>query len=78
MSRWSLVIPDDTDRMVRTHIASTGGKKGDLSKFVNEAVRKEVLRRTVAAVHKQNADLSESAATDLADEAVAWARANRP
>ena len=34
MSRWNLVIPDKTDCMVRTYIASNGGKKGDLSKFV--------------------------------------------
>ncbi|ETW95501.1 MAG: hypothetical protein ETSY1_30385 [Candidatus Entotheonella factor] len=62
--------------MVRSHLARIGLKKGDLSKFVDEAVRGEVLRRTVKEVQDQNADLSEDQAIDFADEAVAWARAN--
>ncbi|WP_034423881.1 ribbon-helix-helix domain-containing protein [Candidatus Entotheonella palauensis] len=76
MTRWNLSIPDETDRMVRSHLARIGLKKGDLSKFVDEAVRGEVLRRTVKEVQDQNADLSEDQAIDFADEAVAWARAN--
>lgn len=78
MSRWTLVIPDDTDRMVRSYLAQAGGKKGDLSKFVDRAVRKEVLRQTVASLQEHNADLSEEEAMELANEAVAWARAPRP
>lgn len=78
MSRWTLVIPDETDRLVRTHLAQGGLKKGDLSKFVNQAVRKEVLRQTVTEIQSQNADLSEDQAMKLADEAVSWTRENRP
>jgi hypothetical protein len=62
--------------MVRSHLARVGLKKGDLSKFVDDAVRAEVLRRTVKEVQAQNADLSEEQAIELANEAVAWARAN--
>jgi Cu/Ag efflux pump CusA len=76
MTRWNLSIPDETDRMVRSHLARTGLKKGDLSKFVDEAVRGAVLRRTVKEVQAQNVDLSEDQAMGLANEAVAWARAN--
>ena len=39
MTRWNLSIPEQTDRAVRTFLARTGGKKGDLSRFVDEAVR---------------------------------------
>ena len=40
MTRWNLSIPEQTDRTVRTFLARTGGKKGDLSRFVDEAVRR--------------------------------------
>jgi hypothetical protein len=76
MTRWNLSISDETDRIVRSHLARVGLKKGDLSKFVDDAVRAEVLRRTVKEVQAQNADLNEEQAMALANEAVAWARAN--
>ncbi len=76
MTRWNLSIPEETDRIVRSHLARIGMKKGDLSKFVEEAVRGEVLRRTVQEVQAQNADLTEGQAMDLANEAVAWSRAH--
>jgi len=76
MTRWNLSISEKTDRMVRSHLARIGLKKGDLSKFVDDAVRAEVLRRTVKEVQAQNADMSEEQAIELANEAVAWARAN--
>lgn len=76
MTKWNLSIRDETDRTVRGFLARTGLKKGDLSKFVEEAVRAEVLRRTVAQVQEQNADLSADEAMKLASEAVDWSRAN--
>jgi hypothetical protein len=76
MTRWNLSVSDETDRLVRSHLARTGLKKGDLSKFVETAVRQEILRRTVKEVQAQNAGLTEEEAMALANEAVAWARAN--
>ena len=76
MTRWNLSIPEETDRMVRSHLAKSGLKKGDLSKFVEQAVRGEVLRRTVREVHMQNADLSEEQVMKLANEALAWVHEN--
>ena len=76
MTRWNLSISEKTDRLVRSHLARIGMKKGDFSKFVDTAVRKEILRRTVQEVQAQNADLSEEEAMALANEAVAWARAH--
>ncbi len=78
MTRWNLSIPEETDRAVRSFLARKGGKKGDLSKFVNDATRREILRQTVRDMQEQNADLSEEEAQKLAEEAVTWARANRP
>ena len=47
MTRWNLSIPEKTDQAIRTFFARTGGKKGDLSRFVDEAVRRRVLDLTV-------------------------------
>ena len=76
MTRWNLSIPEETDQMVRSHLARRGLKKGDLSKFVDDAVRTEVLRRTVQEIQAKNADLSAEEAMALANEAVAWVRDN--
>jgi hypothetical protein len=76
MTRWNLSISEKTDRLVRSYLARIGVKKGDLSKFVDTAVRTEILRRTIKEVQVQNADLTEEEAMTLANEAVAWARAH--
>jgi len=78
MTRWNLSIPEETDRLVRVFLARTGLKKGDLSTFVEEACRREVLRRTVREVQEQNADLSEEEVASLANEAVTAVRAPGP
>lgn len=75
MTRWNLSIGDELDRDVRTFLARTGFKKGDLSAFVERACRNEVLRQTVTAIHARNADLSEEEAMRLANEEVAAVRA---
>ena len=72
MTRWNLVVPDKTDRMVRMHIASNGGKKGDLSKFVDKAVRQRIFHETVREIKKTNASLDPQEAQRLADEAKLW------
>jgi hypothetical protein len=37
--RWSLKVSRETDEALRTHLGRAGARKGDLSKFVQEAVR---------------------------------------
>jgi hypothetical protein len=51
-----------------------GGRKGDLSRFVEEAVRAHILALTAEQVKSANAHLSEADLTALVDEAVEWAR----
>ena len=55
MTRWSLSIPEETNLAVRTFLARKGGKKGDLSRFVDEAVRRRVLDLTVCQIKDRNA-----------------------
>ena len=78
MTRWNLSIPEETDRAVRTYLARTGLKKGSLSAFVDTAVRARVFELTVERVRANNADADPDEMARLIDEAVEWARADRP
>ena len=77
MTRWNLSIPEETDRVVRTFLARNGGKKGDLSRFVDEAVRCRVLDLTVEQVKGRNAGYDQQVILDLIDDEVAAGRAGR-
>ena len=77
MTRWSLSIPEETNLAVRTFLARKGGKKGDLSRFVDEAVRRRVLDLTVCQIKDRNARDDQQDILDLIDDEVAAARAAR-
>ncbi|MCY4024971.1 MAG: hypothetical protein OXH75_01485 [Acidobacteria bacterium] len=76
-TRWSLVVSDATDRSLRSYLARTGGRKGDLSRFVDRAVRQAIFWETLESVWERNGNLSAAEAQALADDAVAQARADR-
>ncbi len=78
MTRWTLSIPDETDRTVRTYLARTGLKKGDLSRFVDRAVRRQVFALVVQEIKERNADADPDELAKLIAEAVERARAHRP
>jgi hypothetical protein len=59
---------------VRSYLAERGGKKGDLSKFIERAVQKEVLRATVHDIQERNADLPADDVQAMIDEACADVR----
>jgi hypothetical protein len=67
--RWTVKVSKETDIAVRTYLAERGGKKGDLSKFIERAVQKEVLRATVHDIQQRNADLPGDEVQALIDEA---------
>ena len=76
MTRWSIVVSEDTDRTVRSYLARTGGKRGDLSRFVTRAVHQAIFWETVDSIWERNKHLSAEAAQALVDEAVAQVRAD--
>jgi Ribbon-helix-helix domain len=73
-TRWTVSVSKDTDIAVRTHLARQGMKKGDLSKFIEDAVRWRVLAQTVAETREKFADLPPEALDALIDEAVTETR----
>ena len=75
--RWSLVVSKATDVSLRTYLAQNGKRKGDLSKFVEEAVRWRVLDKTVSETKALNAQASPEELETAIDEAVQAVRAER-
>ena len=75
--RWSLVVSDATDRSLRSYLGRTGGRKGDLSRFVDRAVRQAIFWETLESVWHRNKHLSAAEAQALADDAVAQAASDR-
>ncbi len=74
--RWNIAVSPDVDQSVRMFIAAQGGgRKGDLSRFIEEAVRAYLLERAVdQAKTAAAAGTGEAELNDLIDEAVQWAR----
>ncbi len=73
--RWNVAVSADTDQSLRMFLASQGrGKKGDLSRFIEESVRSHILELTAEQVKTANAGVSEADLTSLVDEALQWAR----
>ncbi|HEX8938408.1 MAG TPA: ribbon-helix-helix domain-containing protein [Sphingomicrobium sp.] len=60
LARWSLKVSRETDIALRTLLATRGGRKGGLSRFVEDAVNRAVLRETVRDVRERNADVDEA------------------
>ncbi len=73
--RWNVVVSPDTDQAVRMFLASQGGgRKGDLSRFIEQAVRAYIFERSVEEAKTANASLSEEELAAVVNEAVEWAR----
>ena len=53
--RWNIKVSKETDLTLRTFLGARGMKKGDLSKFIEEAVRWRVFHRTVQDIKSRNA-----------------------
>jgi hypothetical protein len=74
LTRWTVKVSKETDVAVRSYLAEHGGKKGDLSKFIERAVQKEVFRATLRDIRERNADLSSEEIQALVDEEIAVTR----
>lgn len=78
-TRWTVSVSKATDIAVRSFLAQRGMKKGDLSKFIEDAVRWRVLEQSAAEARASFVDVPALDAEALIDEAVTavrrdWAR----
>ena len=74
MTRWTVMVSKETDISLRSFLAQRGMKKGDLSKFIEEAVRWRVFDQTLAETREKFADLPPDDLQAMIDEATADAR----
>jgi hypothetical protein len=75
--RWNIKVSKETDLTLRTFLGARGAKKGDLSKFIEEAVRWRMFHRTVQDIHERNADTDPEELQRIIDETVRNVRAER-
>jgi len=69
--RWSIVVRDDVDKALRAYLGGRGTKKGDLSQFVEEAVKAHLFELTVQDVKQRNRAYSQDEILEAIDEALA-------
>lgn len=63
--RWNIGVSADTDQAVRMFIAAQGGgREGDLSRFIEEAVRAHILELSAEQAKAANAGVGESPSSD--------------
>lgn len=75
--RWNIKVSKETDLTLRTFLVSQGMKKGDLSKFIEDAVCWRVLQRTIQDIWARNADVDPDEIQRIVDDAVSDVRAER-
>ena len=75
MTRWNVAVSDETDQALRMFLASRGGgRTGDLSRFIEEAVQAPILELSAEEAKAANAAVGEHAIDAMVDEALAWAK----
>lgn len=74
-ARLTITWSKEADRALRTFLGSQGMKKGDLSKFIEEAVRWRIFHKTVSQARQAFADVSPDELQRMIDETVEDARA---
>ncbi len=73
--RWNVSVSAETDQTLRVFMASCSqGRKGDLSRFIEDAERESVFNETAQAVKEQNMEATSEEIEAAVSEALAWSR----
>ena len=76
-TRLTITWSKEADHALRSFLGSQGMKKGDISKFIEEAVRWRIFHQTVREAREAFADVSPDELQKMIDEAVDDVRAKR-
>ncbi|MGA2118776.1 MAG: ribbon-helix-helix domain-containing protein [Bryobacteraceae bacterium] len=76
-TRLTITWSKQADHALRTFLGAQGMKKGDLSKFIEEAVRWRIFHQTVSDARAAFADVSPDELQKAIDDAVEDARAKQ-
>ncbi len=73
--QWNVAVSKATDQSLRLYLADQEGVgAGDLSRFVEEAVRAHILELTASQAKAANAGVTEDDLEAIIAEAVDWSR----
>jgi len=70
LTRWTVSVPKEIDTSLRCFLAELGMKKGDISKFIVDAVKWRIFEQTLAEVRSQAADVPPDELQSIIDEAI--------
>jgi pantothenate kinase-related protein Tda10 len=73
--RLTITWSKEADHALRSYLGAQGMKKGDISKFIEEAVRWRIFHQTVREARESFADVSPDELQRLIDESVEDVRA---
>jgi hypothetical protein len=77
-TRWNLVVSKQTDQSLRQLVANEGGgKKGDISRLVEEAVKRQTFETAARAAKEHNKYLAPEELDAMIEESLLWARAQK-
>jgi hypothetical protein len=76
MTRWTVVVSKETDRSLRSFMSDRGMQEGELSMFIEEAVKWRVFDQTLNEAREKFADLAQDELQALIDEATISVRAD--
>ena len=76
-TRLTITWSKQADLILRSYLGAQGMKKGDISKFIEEAVRWHIFHQTVQEAHAAFADVPPGELQKMIDEAVEETRAKR-
>lgn len=68
--RWTLSVSRETDVTLRTFLARSGLKKGDLSKFVEDAVHWRLMKLNINEARARNTHLTAEEIEAVVDQAL--------
>jgi hypothetical protein len=74
-TRLTVTFTRETDLALRAFLGAQGMRKGDLSRFIEDAVRWRMFDQAVQAVKAHNSDVDQGDLQAAIDEACATARA---
>ena len=73
--RWNIAVSPDTDQALRIYLAGQGGGgKGDLSRFIKEAVRAHILELSANEAKAANAAVNDADLRAIVAEAIELSR----
>ena len=75
--RWTVRVSTEIDQAVRTYLGRRGGRRGDLARLIEEALRAQIFEKSVERLKRRTAHVPYAQLKTIVREAVQYARRTR-